>query len=84
MNLSNLSKRSLIPYAARGLHPKIRTVNKNPSCCRIRITTGGIPYVFGKDLVKNRYVAVFLVVQDNIINIFECEPSFVSLVGCMI
>ena len=27
-----------------GLHPKIRTVNKNPSCCRIRTTTGGIRY----------------------------------------
>ena len=39
------------PNEKLGLHPKIRTVNKNPSCCRIRATTGGIRYA--KTIYKN-------------------------------
>ena len=39
------------PYLRSGLHPKIRTVNKSPSCCRIRTTTGGIRYA--KTIYKN-------------------------------
>ena len=39
------------PTGFLGLHPKIRTVNKNPSCCRIRTTTGGIRYA--KTIYKN-------------------------------
>ena len=42
----------VIKFGTRnGLHPKIRTVNKNPSCCRIRTTTGGIRYA--KTIYKN-------------------------------
>ena len=48
-----LKKQRECPDAKRaaGLHPKIRTVNKNPSCCRMRTTTGGIRYA--KTIYKN-------------------------------